>query len=301
MKKFTFREQIYKRVKIQKGWEGYKITIYACVARSFESEREWSYRPTQTDLSDHIILYFIYIGNRRKGSEISGICLSLVTHLNHKLTRATYELRVWLTRERSAKNLFEPPTSLTRNSCSSVVVGMIPAWNSEMSVSVGASPVAKQPYIISHRGYTQHWRSINARRGKASCVNGVLTQSVIISWIAVFNSVSKVISELLWFCIALLGDWFKVLAPLFQPIVARACNFSRALRRLREWKELDYPGLTLSSVSRSPWLGACIFGTAFSHTKLFWDWFSRETRPLRWLLRVFANTLTTEHKLQKKT
>ena len=35
---------------------------------------------------------------------------------------------------------------------------------------------------------------------------------------AVFNWVSKVISELLWFCITSLSDWFKVLAPIFQPI-----------------------------------------------------------------------------------
>ena len=35
---------------------------------------------------------------------------------------------------------------------------------------------------------------------------------------AVFNWVSKVISELHWFCITSLSDWFKVLAPLFQPI-----------------------------------------------------------------------------------
>ena len=48
------------------------------------------------------------------------------------------------------------------------------------------------------------------------------------------------ISELLWFCITSLNDWFKVLAPLFQiirsetkRIVARACTFSRALCRLR--------------------------------------------------------------------
>ena len=51
---------------------------------------------------------------------------------------------------------------------------------------------------------------------------------------------SKVISELLWFMITSLSDWFKVLAPFFQPIrvkpkpiVVRACTFSRALRRLR--------------------------------------------------------------------
>ena len=50
---------------------------------------------------------------------------------------------------------------------------------------------------------------------------------------------SKVISELLWFCITLLSDWFKVLAPFFQLIRseaktnrARACKFSRALCRL---------------------------------------------------------------------
>ena len=35
---------------------------------------------------------------------------------------------------------------------------------------------------------------------------------------AVFNSVSKVISELLWFIVTSLSDWFKVLTPLFQPI-----------------------------------------------------------------------------------
>ena len=34
----------------------------------------------------------------------------------------------------------------------------------------------------------------------------------------VFNWVSKEISELLWFIITSLSDWFKVLAPLFQPI-----------------------------------------------------------------------------------
>ena len=36
------------------------------------------------------------IGIRRKESEFSGICLFLVTHLNHELTRAAYELRVWV-------------------------------------------------------------------------------------------------------------------------------------------------------------------------------------------------------------
>ena len=51
---------------------------------------------------------------------------------------------------------------------------------------------------------------------------------------------SKVISELLWFMITSLSDWFKVLTSVFRPIrnetkpiVARACTFSRALCRLR--------------------------------------------------------------------
>ena len=35
---------------------------------------------------------------------------------------------------------------------------------------------------------------------------------------AVFNSVSKVISRLLWFCITTLCDWLTKLAPLSQPM-----------------------------------------------------------------------------------
>ena len=35
---------------------------------------------------------------------------------------------------------------------------------------------------------------------------------------AVFNRVSKVISRLLWFCIAMLYDWLKCPLPLFQSI-----------------------------------------------------------------------------------
>ena len=55
------------------------------------------------------LFIFIYIGIRRKVSEISGICLFVVTHFNHELTRAADELRVWLPRARSAENPFEPP------------------------------------------------------------------------------------------------------------------------------------------------------------------------------------------------
>ena len=46
---------------------------------------------------------------------------------------------------------------------------------------------------------------------------------------AVFNWVSKVISELLWFVITSLNDWFKVLAPLFQPIRSKT-KTNRGLR-----------------------------------------------------------------------
>ena len=45
------------------------------------------------------------IGSRRKEREISGICLFLVTHLNHKLTRAAYELRVWVRARAQLKTL----------------------------------------------------------------------------------------------------------------------------------------------------------------------------------------------------
>ena len=51
---------------------------------------------------------------------------------------------------------------------------------------------------------------------------------------------SKVISELLWFCITSLSDLFNVLAPFFQPIRGETktnrgspCTFSRALCWLR--------------------------------------------------------------------
>ena len=43
-----------------------------------------------------IVYIFMSIGSRRKEREISGICFFLVTHLNHELTRAAYEFRVWV-------------------------------------------------------------------------------------------------------------------------------------------------------------------------------------------------------------
>ena len=46
---------------------------------------------------------------------------------------------------------------------------------------------------------------------------------------AVFNWVSKVISELLWFCITSLSDWFKVLESFFQPIRSES-KTNRCLR-----------------------------------------------------------------------
>ena len=56
------------------------------------------------------LFIFMSIGSRRKESEISGICLFLVTHLNHELTRAAYELRVWV----RARALFENPSPALR-------------------------------------------------------------------------------------------------------------------------------------------------------------------------------------------
>ena len=51
------------------------------------------------------LFIFMSIGIRRKESEISGICLFLVTHLNHELTRAAYELRVWVRARAQLKTL----------------------------------------------------------------------------------------------------------------------------------------------------------------------------------------------------
>ena len=49
----------------------------------------------------------IHLGMRRRLTAV--LVKSVVTHLNHELTRAVYELRVWLTRARSAENPFELP------------------------------------------------------------------------------------------------------------------------------------------------------------------------------------------------
>ena len=51
------------------------------------------------------LFIFKSIGSRRKESEISSICLFLVTHLNHELTRASYELRVWVRARAQLKTL----------------------------------------------------------------------------------------------------------------------------------------------------------------------------------------------------
>ena len=51
------------------------------------------------------LFIFMSIGSRRKESEISSICLFLVTHLNHELTRAAYELRVWVLARAQLKTL----------------------------------------------------------------------------------------------------------------------------------------------------------------------------------------------------
>ena len=51
------------------------------------------------------LFIFMSIGSSRKESEIGGICLFLVTHLNHELTRAAYELRVWVRARAQLKTL----------------------------------------------------------------------------------------------------------------------------------------------------------------------------------------------------
>ena len=51
------------------------------------------------------LFIFMSIGSRRKESEISGIYLFLLTHLNHELTRAAYELRVWVRAHAQLKTL----------------------------------------------------------------------------------------------------------------------------------------------------------------------------------------------------
>ena len=56
-------------------------------------------------------------------------------------------------------------------------------------------------------------------RRHLSCISSKDTSISTCYWFrAVFNWVLKVISRLLWFCIATLYDWLKNLAPLFQPI-----------------------------------------------------------------------------------
>ena len=90
-----------------------KISIYVCITHSFDSVCDWSYRPTQWNWFewplDHLRRIFVVFVNRRclfifytyrirrKVTELSSICLFLVTHLNHELTWAAYELRVRLT------------------------------------------------------------------------------------------------------------------------------------------------------------------------------------------------------------
>ena len=48
-------------------------------------------------------------------SKISGICLFLVTHLNHELTRTVYELRVSLARALSSLSLIRMASGYTDN------------------------------------------------------------------------------------------------------------------------------------------------------------------------------------------
>ena len=53
-----------------------------------------------------------------------------------------------------------------------------------------------------------------ARTAK-SCSNN---RSEVFVFRTVFNRMSKVISQLIWFCVATFSDWLKNLVPLYQPI-----------------------------------------------------------------------------------
>ena len=61
--------------------------------------------------------------------------------------------------------------------------------------------------VIHYRGLSLEWFSIECRK---------------------YNNY-YVISELLWFCITSLSDWYKVLAPLFQPIRVSETKTNRGL------------------------------------------------------------------------
>ena len=94
-------------------------------------------------------------------------------------------------------------------------------------VVLGLSSIPFFPVtLVSRNAHCAAYQRIDVHL--ITCVSGHIT---------VFNWVSKVISELLWFFITSLSDWFKVLATLFNQSEVKpkpiACTFSRALCRLR--------------------------------------------------------------------
>ena len=100
---------------------------------------------------------------------------------------------------------------------------------------------------------------------------------------AVFNWLSKVISELLWFCITSLSDWIKVLAPFFdqsevkpKPIVACSCTFPRALCRLQEvTSSFDwFTGLSpFVLIGQSNYFGFCLTTLDWNSLYMLTGWF----------------------------
>ena len=90
-------------------------------------------------------------------------------------------------------------------------------------------------------GMAQASRPTDARAGSIPAGSHMICGlSLLLVLRAVFNWVSKVIAELLWFCFTTLCDWFKKLAPTSQPIRFKTktnrdlvTRVSRAWRRLR--------------------------------------------------------------------
>ena len=140
-------------------------------------------------------------------------------------------------------------------------------------------------------------RSFNRALGHSDDPRWPLEAWVTCALRALFNWVSKVILQLLWFCIATLCDWLKYLAPLPRPIVTHSHAFYRAwhgrhvIPSSSDW----LIGLfTAVVIGQSNYFG---FGFTTLKRKLLyqWDWYqverSREMSHLRksiyYLLHIY--------------
>ena len=111
---------------------------------------------------------------------------------------------------------------------------------------------------------------------------------------AVFNWVSKIITQLLWFCIATVCDWLKNLAPRSQPIRSKTktnrdlpARVSRAWRRMHVFASSSdwFTGLfttvvigqsnkVLNIENRSMLKVTQIWNTSFIFLSFSYEWFS---------------------------